>query len=190
MSAKNQKIQAHGITHGAMKQLQEDQIAEIAPDTISGNVDSKYELPAIEKHLIHAEIEAPEFDQRSGAKLSTPRIQKYSAKEFDDHEKNNGFAGLKVTILHNPAKSDTQKPAANTKKVETKPAVDAGKPIEKMTLPELKDHYANLYKEQAPDGIQKKGLIDLINEKIDFLAEENEQESNTDTQEPENDLDI
>lgn len=62
-----------------------------------------YIVPSNEQHLYHCIIEVRKFDSETGKRLSTPRIQKFGKKGFE-----NGVAdalkkqGYTVTILHDP----------------------------------------------------------------------------------------
>ena len=92
-----------------------------------------YIVPSNEQHLYHCIIEVRKFDSETGKRLSTPRIQKFGKKGFE-----NGVAdalkkqGYTVTILHDPneyVKAQTeeaaQRTAAQQKAAEEKAAADA-----------------------------------------------------------------
>lgn len=92
-----------------------------------------YIVPDNEQHLYHCVIEVRKFDSETGKRLSTPRIQKFGKKGFE-----NGVAdalkkqGYTVTILHDPneyVKAQTeeaaQRTAAQQKAAEEKAAADA-----------------------------------------------------------------
>jgi hypothetical protein len=66
----------------------------------SGNA---YEFPEHEEHLVHVELETPEFDRVSGRKTSIPRVQTFYADEFDRMERQGAFGGMNVEILHAPS---------------------------------------------------------------------------------------
>lgn len=186
MAPKSSKPQAHGLTHGEMKELQEAQINdERFSKEMSGNVDSNYKFDAHEKNFVHAKLQNPGFDPNTGQPLDKGIVQKYTPREFKNHESNNGFAGKKVTILHNPDKNDAGlKEAINTeKKIQGAisndgEAIVSGKngdaqiPLEKLGKKDLADRYNALYAEKANETWNKKELIEKINEKLNFLEEE------------------
>lgn len=77
-----------------------------------------YIVPSNEQHLYHCIIEVRKFDSETGKRLSTPRIQKFGKKGFE-----NGVAdalkkqGYTVTILHDPneyVKAQTEEAAQRT----------------------------------------------------------------------------
>ena len=63
-----------------------------------------------EKHLYHVELEKPFFDKRTGKRLSTPTVQKFTETEFkaltgkrDEKDKSNAeMLGYTVKVLWNP----------------------------------------------------------------------------------------
>ena len=62
-----------------------------------------YIVPAGEEKDYHAVIEVVQFDQKTGKRISKPRVQKFNKKIFEAHV----FASLRkqgytVTILHDP----------------------------------------------------------------------------------------
>lgn len=88
-----------------MRQLQHDQHNGNVENDTKGSEDPDYEFPGHEKHLVHAKIEIPQFDPHTGQPLGVPKIQKYSPKVFKQMKETNGFAGYKVTVLHDPKDS-------------------------------------------------------------------------------------
>ena len=63
-----------------------------------------------EKHLYHVELEKPFFDKRTGKRLSTPTVQKFTETEFkaltgkrNEKDKSNAeMLGYTVKVLWNP----------------------------------------------------------------------------------------
>jgi hypothetical protein len=103
--AKDDKLAAHGLTRGQMKELRHNQALGL--DTaamIPGNAPDagSYELPDYEKNLVHVELEIPQYDQTTGVKKSRPSTQTFGVAEFEAMKQQNGFAGYTVKILHSP----------------------------------------------------------------------------------------
>lgn len=62
-----------------------------------------YKVPENEKHLYHCVIEVRKFDSETGRRLSTPRLQKFGQKMFENGVADNlKLQGYTITILHNP----------------------------------------------------------------------------------------
>lgn len=61
-----------------------------------------YILPKGEEGSYHVKQEIPSFHQRTGKRLSVPRIQKYGAKEFGIIKRNLEQQGYVIDILHDP----------------------------------------------------------------------------------------
>jgi membrane protein involved in colicin uptake len=62
-----------------------------------------YIVPKGEEKDYHAVIEVRQFDQKTGRRLSTPRIQKFGRKAFESHiQASLRKQGYEVTILHDP----------------------------------------------------------------------------------------
>ncbi len=62
-----------------------------------------YVVPKGEERAYHAIIEVVQYDQKTGKKLSRPRIQKFGKKMFETHvESSLRKQGYTVTILHDP----------------------------------------------------------------------------------------
>lgn len=76
-----------------------------------------YIVPKGEEKDYHAIIEVEQYDQKTGRKLSKPRIQKFGRKSFESHiEASLRKQGYKITILHDPTewlKEQKAKAAAN-----------------------------------------------------------------------------
>lgn len=62
-----------------------------------------YVVPKGEERSYHCVIEVEQFDQKTGAKISQPRVQKFGKKIFETHvQASLRKQGYKVTILHDP----------------------------------------------------------------------------------------
>lgn len=62
-----------------------------------------YIVPKGEEKDYHAVIEVRQFDQKTGRRLSTPRVQKFGRKAFEAHILASlRKQGYEVTILHDP----------------------------------------------------------------------------------------
>lgn len=62
-----------------------------------------YVVPRGEEKDYHAIIEVVQYDQKTGRKLSKPRVQKFNKKIFEAHVKESlRQQGYTITILHDP----------------------------------------------------------------------------------------
>ena len=62
-----------------------------------------YLVPKGEERSYHCVIEVVQYDQKTGKKLSTPRVQKFGKKMFETHvQQSLRKQGYTVTILHDP----------------------------------------------------------------------------------------
>ena len=62
-----------------------------------------YIVPNGEEKDYHAVIEVVQFDQKTGKRISQPRVQKFGKKIFEAHVANSlRKQGYTVTILHDP----------------------------------------------------------------------------------------
>ena len=62
-----------------------------------------YIVPKGEERAYHVVIEVVQYDQRTGKKLSKPRVQKFGKKMFETHIADSlRKQGYTVTILHDP----------------------------------------------------------------------------------------
>lgn len=62
-----------------------------------------YIVPKGEEKDYHAIIEVREFDRKTGRRLSTPRVQKFGRKAFENHiQASLRKQGYDITILHDP----------------------------------------------------------------------------------------
>lgn len=73
----------------------------LTPDT--------YIVPKGEERCYHLIQEVEQYDQKTGAKISRPRLQKYGRKAFDSVVRNALIKqGYKFTILHDPKAYDAK----------------------------------------------------------------------------------
>lgn len=64
---------------------------------------ANYKVPKGEELYYHCLIEVKAFNQKTGQKLSEPRVQKFGRKAFEQFIYDNLLKqGYTVTILHNP----------------------------------------------------------------------------------------
>lgn len=62
-----------------------------------------YAVPAGEEHLYHVVAEIKSFDQNTGVRLSTPRVQKFGQKMYEQIiSRELRHQGYMVTVLHDP----------------------------------------------------------------------------------------
>ena len=61
-----------------------------------------YLVPKGEENTYHVRQEITTFDQRTGRRLSKPRVQKYGAKEFKSIERILRQQGYSVEVLYDP----------------------------------------------------------------------------------------
>lgn len=62
-----------------------------------------YIVPKGEERFYHVVIEVVQFDQKTGKRLSRPRVQKFGKKMFEAHILASlRKQGYKVAVLHNP----------------------------------------------------------------------------------------
>ena len=85
-----------------------------------------YLVPKGEEGSYHCVIEVVQFDQKTGKRLSVPRIQKFGKKSFESHiESSLRKQGYTITILHDPndwLKEQAKKRAEAAKKAEEEKA--------------------------------------------------------------------
>ena len=95
-----------------------------------------YIVPAGEEKSYHVVIEVPAFDQRTGRRLSVPRVQKFGKKMFEAHVRTSLLKqGYQLTILHDPTEwiKEQQAKAAQAK-AEKAQAAAAAKEAEKAKM--------------------------------------------------------
>ena len=62
-----------------------------------------YVVPKGEERFYHVVLEVRQFDPKTGARLSRPRIQKFGKKMYESHvEASLRKQGYSITVLHNP----------------------------------------------------------------------------------------
>jgi hypothetical protein len=100
----NKRKLAHGLTEQGLSDLKNSQQNDDVKMMKSTNKKngSSLEIPAHETHLVHAEIHTPQFNATTGVDEGTKFVQKFYPDEFKRIEQTNGFAGKKVTVLHDP----------------------------------------------------------------------------------------
>lgn len=80
-----------------------------------------YLVPIGEERAYHAVIEVKQFDQKTGRRISTPRVQKFGKKAFESHIADSlRKQGYEILILHDPNAwiKDQQAKAAEIAKAE------------------------------------------------------------------------
>lgn len=93
--------------------------------TIDKITPENYKVPKGEERSYHCIIECVQYDQKTGKKLSVPRIQKFGKKMFEAHVYSSlKKQGYTVTILHNPTEWLKQQEAESKKKAEEKAAAE------------------------------------------------------------------
>ena len=112
-----------------------------------------YPVTDREANHYHVLIEQKSFDQRSGARVSVPRIQKCGIKEWSNVKQNFRLLGYDIIILHDPLankeENETRAKAAKTSKKAKYVAqtVDAEKDAMRAEIDELKKQLANNQKQ-------------------------------------------
>ena len=96
---------AHGLTAKAQIELHRQQANEESAETVKANGPDAdgYRVDKAEAHIVHVQLEIPQFDSLTGARLSKPFVQKFGVKEFEAAKENGGFTGYAVKVLHSPA---------------------------------------------------------------------------------------
>lgn len=116
-----------------------------------------YIVPKGEERVYHVIIEMTTFDQKTGKRLSRPRLQKFGKKMFDTHVRESlTKQGWTITILHDPTawleKSKAErvaaaKAAADAKAKEEQEKLDAK--VAEAVAKALAEERAKVAKEQA-----------------------------------------
>ena len=103
-SDKKEKQGAHGLTKGSHKELHHLQNTGAEPEMVAanGNDAAGYQVRKDESHMVHVQLEIPNFSAATGERLSKGFVQKYGVKEFEAAKANGGFAGYATKILHAP----------------------------------------------------------------------------------------
>lgn len=83
---------------------------ELEPEQMGAQDKPSYTPQQGEKHLYHVQLEKPFFDSKTGKRLSSPVVQKFTEAEYkaltgkrNDKDKSNAeMLGYTVTVLWNP----------------------------------------------------------------------------------------
>jgi hypothetical protein len=166
------QIQCHNLSPAQLKDVQRANAVDEPLEMIPANIVSDHEIKAIEKHLVHVKLENPSFNNVTGERQSKPFIQMFYPNEFDKMVNDNSFAGLTVEKIHDPRR-ETNIGSVNDAQTgfNTNAGTQTETPLSKMNKEQLQAKFAELYGEQAPEGT-KAELLELIEEKIKFLADE------------------
>lgn len=103
------QAQAQGQTGTTQQATQEQAAQEQAAQAEAGSKPA-YVPAQNEKHLYHVELERPFFDKKTGKRLSTPIVQKFTERDYkaltekkNEKDKSNAeMLGYTVTVLWNP----------------------------------------------------------------------------------------
>lgn len=80
--------------------LQDGRLKDVAVTEVTKE---NYIVPQNERNVYHCKIEITQFDNRTGKRISTPRIQKFDKKEYETIvETNLKLQGYVVEVLYNP----------------------------------------------------------------------------------------
>lgn len=80
--------------------LQDGRLKDVAVEEVTKE---NYIVPQNERNVYHCKIEITQFDNRTGKKISRPRIQKFDKKEYETIvERNLKLQGYVVEVLYNP----------------------------------------------------------------------------------------
>lgn len=101
---------AHGMTAKEALELHRKQTSGEDVEMIAANgADAGgYKVEKAEAHMIHVELEIPNYDNATGAKLSKGFVQKYGVREFEQAKENGGFTGYATKVLHSPKEATQQ----------------------------------------------------------------------------------
>jgi hypothetical protein len=119
------------------------------------------------------------YDRLTGARLSAPRVQIFYPKEFQQMEKDNAFAGMKVTVLHDGGETvpedqldlNLTPQSGNISEVKSEPT----KPLEDMSHEEIVKEYRRYYNEDPTPDMSDEEIKALIEERIDFIESEKQE---------------
>lgn len=140
-------LQAHGLNQDELEALQVKQAQGEAGEKIKGNKSSDYELNATDAHLVHALLKTPNFDPITGVDRGQEVVQTFYPNEFMKMEKEQAFAGQKVTILHDPSAEAQDQGSHDHLKAQVMSEPGAGTPLTGVAggLADLKKQYAELF---------------------------------------------
>jgi len=121
------------MSHEQIEDLKQDQMSGVN-ETVTANKDSEYQIPKNEEHLVHVEIETPNYNQVTGEKTSVPFVQSFYPFEFAKMEKDGAFAGKDVKIIHQPSdlKKVTVAPEDKSNLGEGADLLENGKEVKKL----------------------------------------------------------
>lgn len=164
-----EKKQAHGMTEDQMVDLQYAQNNNEVEFVTANNADDikdkhfkqfeDWQIPVHEQHVYHVATEQRLFNQATGEKLSEPVVKTFTKEAFEFQKKNHGFVGQDVLILHNPTLANNE----SKKKVDgDEDEDDDAADLSGETVATLKEKYKEITGEDAPAGIKKADLIQLI----------------------------
>lgn len=110
MAKEKDKKGAHGLSAKEAAQLHYLQVNNEATPKVAANgaESGGYKVEKSEEHLVHVELEIPNYDNATGAKLSKGFVQKYGVREFEAAKANGGFTGYATRVLHSPAQATQQ----------------------------------------------------------------------------------
>lgn len=166
---KNSKIQSHNLTQDQMQELKYAQSMG-TQEMVDANKNSEYKIPAVEQHLVHAVIEAEEYDSKTGKKLSVPLKQVFYKDEFKRIEETGGFSGYTVTVIHEPVSGAAKKATAKSEASSgTEPVTlaDQIKVVSKMTKAQLTDKYKSIFGVEVPEALKTNS--DIVGAIVDRL---------------------
>jgi hypothetical protein len=169
---------AHGQTEESLDELRLAQIDGNVKKVDTNVSTNDYRIPEHEKHLVHAEVSIPQFNQTTGADESVKRVQTFTEREFKSTEETGGFSGMKVNILHDPRRNSGLQniDPADALRAKVVSAGDGGLPLDESldskSDSDLKAIYNDLYKGDAIEGLDRPKLLIAIRERVAFLKEE------------------
>lgn len=98
---------------------------------------ANYKVPKGEELYYHCLIEVKAFNQKTGQKLSEPRVQKFGRKAFEQFIYDNLLKqGYTVTILHNPGEYLAKKASEAENAAKEKEAASIEKAIQEQKAKE------------------------------------------------------
>lgn len=120
-------------------QIREVHLLEVTPEN--------FIVPKGEEHLYHCRIEVRKFNQETGVRVSTPRLQVFGRKFFENYGLHNlRKQGFTVDILHDPSEwlrnhehelKEAEKArieARRIEEIEAEKAAEAAKAAEKEAM--------------------------------------------------------
>jgi hypothetical protein len=127
---------------------------------VSGNMDSSYQLPAMEQNRVHVRLTKSVANDATESYDKTSTYDSFSGPEFERMEKNEQFKEYsKVEIVHDGRTKARQRQDA-TGDVHTGSPAEANKPL--ASLQDAQMRYKELTKEDAPTNRSFEELVELI----------------------------